>query len=117
MTIDDLITEAMAATDHFWFIKSFKITTRTDATVTIRFIIQADLFAQIFFSQRSGRFNLALIGASGRLYGRDKEHGFWHRHPFERPEDHEATPDGISSRPINQFLAEIEKILIEHNLI
>ena len=24
---------------------------------------------------------------------------------------------GVSSRPINQFLAEVEKILIEHNLI
>ncbi len=117
MTIDDLIVEALAAKGRFWFIHSFEITARTDATVTIRFIIEADLFVQIFFSQRSKRFNLALIGASGRLYGRDKEHGFWHRHPFERPEEHEATPNGVSSRPISQFLAEVEKILIEHNLI
>jgi len=117
MTIDDLIIEALTAKDHFWFIQSFEITARTDATVTLRFIIETDLFIQIFFSQRSGRFNLALIGASGRLYGRDKEHGFWHRHPFSRPEEHEATPDGVSLRPINQFLAESEEILITHNLI
>jgi len=117
MTIDDLIIEALTAKDHFWFIQSFEITARTDATVTLRFIIETDLFIQIFFSQRSGRFNLALIGASGRLYGRDKEHGFWHRHPFSRPEEHEATPDGVSLRPSNQFLAESEEILITHNLI
>ena len=117
MTIDELVVEASAAKDRFWFIQSFEITARTDATITLCFMIAADLFVQIFFSRRSKRFNMALIGASGRLYGRDREHGLWHRHPFEEPEKHEATPDGVSSRPINQFLAEVEEILIKHTLI
>lgn len=30
---------------------------------------------------------------------------------------HESTPEGMSPQPVIQFLAEIEKIVIEHDLI
>ncbi len=76
-----------------------------------------DSTAQVFRSQRSGRFSFALIGTSGRLYGRDREHGIWHRHPFGQPNQHELTSEGMSPQPINQFLAEIEEILIGNDLI
>jgi hypothetical protein len=86
-------------------------------TVTLHFIIGPDLFVQVFYSQRSDRLSLTLVGSSGRLYGRDKEHGYWHLHPFGRAEQHIPTPKGLSSQPIHQFLAEIETILIENGLI
>ena len=117
MTIDELIVEALAARDRFWFVQTLQVRERTDATVTVRFILGPELFVQVFFSQRSERFSFALVRAAGRLYGRDREHGFWHRHPFGQPEQHEPTPEGMSSQPISQFLAEVEEILYTHDLI
>lgn len=114
MTIDELIAEAAEVREHFWFIQSFKVTDRTDATVTLHFVIAPDLFVQIFFSQRSRRCSLTLASNAGGMYRRDREHGIWHRHPFEQPDKHELTPEGMS---ITQFLAEVGKILIENDLI
>jgi hypothetical protein len=117
MTIDELIIESLSARDRFWFIQTCQIIERTDFTVTLHLNIGAQLFVQIFFSQRSGRLSFALIGSSGRLYGRDREHGSWHRHPFQQPNQHEPTPEGMSPQPVTQFLAEVEKILVENNLL
>jgi len=39
MTIDELIVEALAARDRFWFVQTLQVRERTDATVTVRFII------------------------------------------------------------------------------
>jgi hypothetical protein len=61
--------------------------------------------------------NLALISQGGRLYGRDYEHGTWHRHPFGQSEQHEPTPEGMSAQPLTQFMTEVEEILIVHDLI
>jgi hypothetical protein len=117
MTIDELIVESLSATDRFWFIQTCEVVERTDFTVTLRLTIGPQLFVQIFLSQQSDRFSFALIGASGRLYGRDREHGLWHRHPFNQPSQHELTPEGMSPQPIIEFLAEIEKIMVEHDLL
>ena len=117
MRIEDLIIEALRASDRFWFIQEFQLKERTDMTVTLYFIIGTDLWVQVFYSQRSDRLSLALVGSSGRLYGRDKEHGYWHLHPFGQAEQHVPTPEGLSSQPIHQFLAEVEMILIENGLI
>jgi hypothetical protein len=117
MTIDELLIEALAAKDRFWFIQTFKMVEQTDSTITLHFIIGPELFVQVFFSQHSGRLSFALVGTSGRLYGRDREHGLWHRHPFGQPDQHEITPEGISPQPISQFLTEVEEILVENDLI
>ena len=117
LKIDELITQSLYAKDRFWFVGNFEIVERTDSTVTLHFRIGPDLFVQVFFSQRSTRASFALIGKSGRLYGQDREHGFWHCHPFEQPGQHEPTPEGMSPQPIIQFLTEVEKILIKNNLI
>jgi len=116
MTIDELLGECLSAKDRFWFVQVYEIE-RTDLTITVRFVIGVGLFIQVFYSKYSGRLSLALIGVSGRLYGRDCEHGVWHRHPFDDPDQHELTPEGMSPQPVLQFLAEVEKILIENNLI
>ncbi len=117
MTIEELIIEALTAKERFWFVEEMKVIERTDSTVTLHFIIAPKLFIQFFFSQRSKRFSLALVGNSGRLYGRDRERGVWHRHPFGHSEQHELTPEGMSPQPILQFLAEVEEILLVNSLI
>jgi hypothetical protein len=115
--LEEVRAEAVEARDRFWFIKEIEVAERTASTLTIRFMITAELFVQAFCSERSGRLSLALVGPSGRLYGRDFEHGVWHRHPFDNPQHHEATPVGMSSRPVTQFLAEVEELLLANDLI
>jgi hypothetical protein len=117
MTIDDFVNEAVLAGERFWFIRDFKQMERTDATVTFRLEIEHDLFVQLFCSQRSGRLSFALVGNTGRLYGRDREYGRWHLHPFGKPQEHVDNPEGMSDQPISQFLSEVEKLLIEHDLL
>jgi len=117
MTIEELILDALTARERFWFVEEVKVSERTDSTVTLHFTIAPKLFIQVFFSQRSQRFSLALVGSAGRLYGRDREHGVWHRHPFGHSEQHEPTPEGMSPQPILQFLAEVEEILLANSLV
>ena len=117
MTINDLISEALAAKDQYWFIEELQMKERTDKTVTLHFIVDSQLFVQVYYSERSGRFSLALVGSSGRLYGKDKEYGYWHLHPFGQSGNHQPTPEGMSPRPVTQFLTEVEKLLVDHNLI
>jgi len=117
MNIDRLQIEAQDVLHQTWFVQEMKLVDQTNETVTIHLILTPDLFVQVFFSQRSGRFNLALVGPAGRLYGRDREHGIWHRHPFGNTEKHEPTPTGMSNRPIEQFMTEVEQILLEKELI
>jgi len=74
-TVEQLLIESEAVAERFWFIRQWQVTDRTDSTVTAHFEIGAGLFVQAFLSQRSGRLSLALIGPSGRLFGRDRERG------------------------------------------
>ena len=115
--INQLIAEATEISERFWFVTAVHLVDRTARTVTIHLLITDDLLLQIFFSERSARLSFALIDPSGRLYGSDFEHGQWHRHPFGQTEIHEPTPAGMSPRPLLQFVAEVEEILLEHELI
>jgi hypothetical protein len=116
-TIDELLIEALRAIDRFWFVQALHIVERTDATVTLHFTITSQLFVQVFLSQRSGRLSFALVSTAGRIYGRDREHGEWHRHPFGQLDVHDLTPEGMSVQPLMQFLVEVERILVENNLL
>ena len=117
MDIESLRIEAQDVLSQVWFVQSLTVVEQTNETVTMHLRLASALFVQVFFSERSGRFSLALVSPVGRIYGRDREHGMWHRHPFEQTDEHEPTPQGLSSRPIRQFLAEVEQILLENELI
>lgn len=116
-TIDGLLTEAEVIGRRAWFVQDVAISDRTDTTVTLRFVIDAHLFVQVFFSQRTGRQSLALIGPAGRLFGWDWEHGRWHRHPFGQSEQHEPMPDWAPVQPLTQFMTVVEELLINYELI
>lgn len=116
-TIDQLLQEAVEAVDQFWFIQSLEVVERTDRTVTVQLMIGNELRVHAFLSRKTGRLSLALIGPSGRLYGRDRQRGEWHMHPFAQPDSHEATPEGVSRKPLLQFMAEVQEILLTQDLI
>ncbi len=116
MTIDDLLIELKESEQRFWFIQRSEIE-RTDKAIRLRLIINEALFIQVFLSKATGRFNLALIQGRERIYGRDRESDMWHLHPFDAPETHCPMPNEVSPRPLLQFLAEIEELLLENELI
>lgn len=116
-TIDQLLQEASEALGQFWFVQRLEITEHTDNTATVQLVIDQDLRVQAFLSQRSDRLSLALIGPAGRLYGRDRQQGQWHRHAFAHPERHEPTPEGMSQRPLLQFMSEVQEILLTEEMI
>ena len=119
MTIAELLDEYFEASRRFWFVRAAQIIEQTDnsLTLTLHLHITPHLFIQAFLSTRSDRLSLALIGPTGRLYGRDGRKGQWHRHPFAATHIHEATPEEMSSQPLTQFLTEVETILLENELL
>lgn len=62
-------------------------------------------FILIFLKEK---MNLALVIKDTRIYGIDKEGGFYHKHPIENPDLHIPTDKGIS---IEEFILESIEIL------
>mgnify|MGYP003380877302 CR=1 FL=1 len=60
---------------------------------------------------------LALIEGERRLFGIDRESGEWHLHPYGAVERHEPLPQGLEPKPLLEFLARVEDLLLEHDLL
>lgn len=60
---------------------------------------------------------MALIEARQRIFGIDYEGGAWHIHPYGAVERHEPLKDGWGPKPLLQFLARVEDLLLEHDLL
>jgi hypothetical protein len=68
-------------------------------------------------SARSGSLYLALIERSQRIFGMDRETGEWHIHPFGKQHEHQLFTVGPGAKPLLHFLAEVEMLLLEHDLL
>jgi hypothetical protein len=60
---------------------------------------------------------LALIESGQRIFGIDWEGGEWHLHPCDAPDKHQPLPEGLEPRPLLKFLARVEDLLLEHDLL
>ena len=85
-TVEELLDEAREAYSRFWFVQSLIKVECTASTVTVHLVIGPELYVQAYLSELSGRLSLALVDPSGRLYGRNRERGTWHQHPFDDPD-------------------------------
>ena len=74
----------------------------TDITLIARIGFSREIFVQIYANEKKEKVNMALVVACERIYGMDKEGGFYHEHPFENPLLH------IKAKPI-----EIEGFVIK----
>jgi len=63
----------------------------SDITLISRVGFSSDIFIQIYANIKKEKTNMALIVGSQRIYGIDKEGGFYHEHPFEKPSLHVET--------------------------
>jgi len=71
-----------------------------------------EVFVRIYANETKEKLNMALVVAGERVYGIDKEGGFYHEHPFENPLLH------IEVKPveIEDFVVESFEILKKLNL-
>lgn len=113
----DLYLEAQKALDSVWFVQSLEKEERTDLTFSLRLYVRSDLFVQVFLGERSGSLYFALIEGGQRIFGIDREGNEWHLHPFGNPQKHEVLTEGLGAKPLLSFLARVEELLLDENLL
>ena len=90
---------------------------QTDKTISLRLYIREDIFVQAFLGEISNSLYFALIEGSRRIFGIDRECGEWHIHPFNAPHNHAPLPEGLEPRPLLTFLAKVEQLLLDQDLL
>jgi len=110
--LDDVVAEAQAVARA----KSLLLVEvdRTDYAIKLRLSIDRDIFIQIYANETSGKLSLALIMQGKRIYGFDREGGFFHLHPFL------LTPQHIpahSPKSITEFVLEAIELLAKSELL
>ena len=117
MTIEERIQEIERAVRRFTFIRSIVRVDETRYSVKYRLGIDPDLFVQLYFNVQTGTAGLVLIHQGRRIYGRDSENSHWHRHPYHDPDSHNESPQGARAVSIEEFLTEVQAILVQEDLV
>jgi len=115
--VGDRVHEIEETARRFAFIRQTIKVDETHYSVKYRLYIEPDLFVQLYFNERSGTVGMTLVYHGQRLYGRDCETSNWHRHPVGEPAMHDASPEGAQPVSVEEFLTEVQAILIEAALI
>ena len=115
--IDELWLEAHEALDKAWSVQSVEELSRTDHTMVLRLNIQPGVFVSAFLSERSDSLAFALIKNEQRIFGIDREGAIWHMHPYGEPGRHEPLLQGLEPKPLLRFLAKVEQLIMEHNIL
>ena len=117
MRISDRIRKIESAARRYAFIRRVVKVDETYYSVKYRLHVAPDLFVQLYFNERSGTVGLVLVHHRQRIYGRDCEAGRWHRHPVDDPDMHDTSPEGARTVKVEEFLAEVQDILVKANLV
>ena len=116
-SIAGLYAEAQEAVDRVWFIQSMQSLDRTDRTISLRLSIRPGLFVHVFLGELTGSLFFALIERNQRIFGIDRESGEWHAHPYDAPYQHVSLPEGLEPKPLLSFLARVEDLVVQHDLL
>jgi hypothetical protein len=114
---DELWLEADEALDRAWPVHSVEKLSQTAHTLVLRLNIQPGIFVNVFLSERSDSLSFALIKDDQRIFGIDRDGDLWHMHPYGASDRHEPLPQGLEPKPLLRFLARVEQLIIEHNLL
>ena len=117
MKLEEVIAEIEEVSQRFPFILEIIKLDETKYSVKYLLMIAEDLFVQVYRNVRSGTIGLALVYHGQRLYGRDREDGQWHRHPFENPLEHDFSAEGSREVSVEEFLEEVQEILEREELV
>lgn len=117
MTVDEVERHVAAATANHSFIMRTTTLDKTANTIKMRLEISPTWFVQIYWNVKKKIINFALVGGTGRAYGRDCDGGGWHRHPFDKPEGHDFSDEGSLESDIDGFLEEVQDFLLRHGIL
>jgi len=117
MKLEEVIAGIEEVSRRFPFILEVIRLDETKYSVKYIFMLAEGFFVQVYRNVRSGTIGLALISRGQRLYGRDREGGQWHRHPFENPIEHDFSAEGSREVSLEEFLKEVQEILEREQLI
>lgn len=112
MGINDIVREVHDVAELFGL--EFVEVDKTDNTVSLKIVIDAEIAIHVYGNSQKGKLNLALVFKQRRLYGCDSEGGKYHCHPAENPESHKIVSDRKS---IRAFVAESLKLLEKQELL
>jgi hypothetical protein len=113
----DLRTEAFDALDEFWFVQSVQNVESTVYHFALRLHIAPEFFVQAFLGKQSETLYFALIKDEQRIFGIDREDNEWHVHPYGESDHHEPLSQGLEPKPLLRFLARVEQLIMEHNIL
>ena len=116
MNVEEVVAQAQAVRYIGTRPVELDILILTKQVVKLRLYLSAELFIQAYRNDRYDTTNFALIFNGQRLYARDELAGDWHRHPLTDPAHHDKTVEGQRQVTFEEFLNEVETILVERDL-
>lgn len=86
-SLEEFLAELMTLKDEFFPSAQIETVYSRVDRISLRLILNASLFVDIYFNADNGRFDFSLIRAGNRIFGYDNLKS-WHCHPFEDPDQH-----------------------------
>jgi len=87
---------------------------RTDNIISLKLLIDNELFIQVYGNTQKEKLNLALVFKNRRLYGYDSEGGRYHCHPIDAPDEHRFVDE---KKSIQEFVRESTEFLEEKEIL
>lgn len=115
MRLDGFIKETSSVLEEYSL--SPVIIAKTDNAVKIKAQVSDNISLQFYYNQKAKTRNYVLVGWSRRLYGRDSVGGEWHRHPSEKPEEHDFSEEGSKETSPGEFVREAFEVLKKAGLL
>ena len=112
MKINEIIREANGIAERY-NLQVVEVD-RTDNIISLKLLIDHELFIQIYENARKDKLNLALVFKERRLYGYDSEGGKYHCHPLNAPDEHIFVDERKS---IQDFVQESMRFLEEREIL
>lgn len=112
MKIESIVREASEVADKYNL--QFVEIDRTDNIISLKLLIDNELFIQIYGNVEKDKLNLSLVFKKRRLYGYDSEGGRYHCHPFDDPDGHVFIDD---KKSIQELIQESMRFLEEKDIL
>mgnify|MGYP001077010165 CR=1 FL=1 len=116
-TIDDWEQEITAAASAFSFVQTVLTTDKNPTALKMRLSLGPELFVQVYVNVATGTQNFVLVLGRQRLYARDCVGSVWHRHPYSDPDAHDFSVEGTRPVTVVEFLAEVQELVEEADLL
>ncbi len=117
MKIEEFIREVRAEAFRRRYIRRVEIVEEGVSTAKVWLVVRPEVKVQLYHNEKTGTTNMALILHEERIYGRNSHRGSWHRHPVERPWQHDVSREGARPVTVSEFMREIDKIVLEKRLL